>query len=106
MQKNANFYVDVTSMTTLKEKYDEIIEIDENIHIRFNDAGHMLGSAMIEVWVTEDGKQQKIVFSGDIGNKDLPFLMGYLMFMAVLTLIGTLISDILYAVVDPRIRYN
>ena len=32
--------------------------------------------------------------------------MGYLMFMAVLTLLGTLISDILYAVVDPRIRYN
>ena len=41
-----------------------------------------------------------------VGNKDLPFLMGYLMFMAVLTVIGTLISDILYAVVDPRIRYN
>ena len=41
-----------------------------------------------------------------VSNKDLPFLMGYLMFMAVLTLLGTLISDILYAVVDPRIRYN
>ena len=41
-----------------------------------------------------------------VQNKDLPFLMGYLMFMAVLTLLGTLISDILYAVVDPRIRYN
>ena len=41
-----------------------------------------------------------------VHNKDLPFLMGYLMFMAVLTLLGTLISDILYAVVDPRIRYN
>ena len=38
--------------------------------------------------------------------KDLPFLMGYLMFLAVLTLLGTLISDILYAVVDPRVRYN
>ena len=41
-----------------------------------------------------------------VNSKDLPFLMGYLMFMAVLTLLGTLISDILYAVVDPRIRYN
>lgn len=41
-----------------------------------------------------------------VSNKDLPFLMGYLMFMAILTLLGTLISDILYAVVDPRIRYN
>ena len=41
-----------------------------------------------------------------VNSKDLPFLMGYLMFMAVLTLVGTLISDILYAVVDPRVRYN
>ena len=41
-----------------------------------------------------------------VANKDLPFLMGYLMFMAILTLLGTLISDILYAVVDPRVRYN
>ena len=41
-----------------------------------------------------------------VSSKDLPFLMGYLMFMAVLTLVGTLISDILYAVVDPRVRYN
>lgn len=41
-----------------------------------------------------------------VHTKDLPFLMGYLMFMAVLTLIGTLLSDILYAVVDPRVRYN
>ncbi len=41
-----------------------------------------------------------------IGATDLPFLMGYLMFMAALTLLGTLISDILYAVVDPRVRYN
>ena len=55
-------------------KYDEIIDITPEIQVRFNDAGHMLGSAMIEVWVTEDGKQQKIVFSGDIGNKDLPLL--------------------------------
>lgn len=55
-------------------KYDEIIEIDENIHVRFNDAGHMLGSSIIEVWVKEDGKETKTVFSGDIGNNDIPLL--------------------------------
>ena len=54
--------------------YDEIIEIDENIHVRFNDAGHMLGSSIIEVWVKEDKKQIKTVFSGDIGNNDIPLL--------------------------------
>ena len=55
-------------------KYDEIIDIDENIHVRFNDAGHMLGSSIIEVWVNEDGKETKTVFSGDIGNNDIPLL--------------------------------
>ena len=55
-------------------QYDEIVEIDPNIHVRFNDAGHMLGSAIIEVWVTEDGKQTKAVFTGDLGNNDIPLL--------------------------------
>lgn len=55
-------------------KYDEIIQIDENINVRFNDAGHMLGSSIIEVWVKEDGKETKTVFSGDIGNNDIPLL--------------------------------
>ena len=55
-------------------EYNEIIEIDENIHVRFNDAGHMLGSSIIELWVNEDGKETKTVFSGDIGNNDIPLL--------------------------------
>lgn len=37
---------------------------------------------------------------------DLPFIMGFNIFLAVLTLLGTLLSDILYAVVDPRVRYS
>ena len=55
-------------------QYDDIVEIDDNISVRFNDAGHMLGSAIIEVWVTEDGKTTKAVFTGDLGNNDLPLL--------------------------------
>ena len=35
---------------------------------------------------------------------DIPFSMFYLTFIAVLTLLGNLIADILYAVVDPRVR--
>ena len=54
--------------------YDQIIEISEDIHVRFNDAGHMLGSSIIEVWVKEDEKEIKTVFSGDIGNNDIPLL--------------------------------
>ena len=55
-------------------KYDEIIEVNEDIKVRFNDAGHMLGSSIIEVWVTENEKTEKIVFTGDLGNNDLPLL--------------------------------
>ena len=54
--------------------YDEIIDIDENISVRFNDAGHMLGSSIIEIWVKEKGETKKIVFSGDLGNNDIPLL--------------------------------
>ena len=54
--------------------YDEIVEIDDNISIRFNDAGHMLGSAIVEIWATENGKTTKAVFTGDLGNNDLPLL--------------------------------
>ena len=55
-------------------KYDEIIDVAENIQVRFNDAGHMLGSSIIEIWVTENGKTEKIVFTGDLGNNDIPLL--------------------------------
>ena len=55
-------------------KYDEIIDITENIHVRFNDAGHMLGSSIVELWVDEDGKTTKTVFTGDLGNNDIPLL--------------------------------
>ncbi len=55
-------------------EYQDIYEIDENIRVRFVDAGHMLGSAIIELWVTENGKTTKTVFSGDLGNNDTPLL--------------------------------
>lgn len=56
------------------EPYDQIIELDDDIHVRFNDAGHMLGSSTIEIWIRENGENKKIVFSGDLGNNDIPLL--------------------------------
>ena len=55
-------------------KYDEIIELTPDINVRYNDAGHMLGSAIIEVWIRENGETKKIVFTGDLGNNDIPLL--------------------------------
>ena len=54
--------------------YDKIIELDDDIHVRFRDAGHMLGSSIIEVWIREEGINKKIVFTGDLGNNDIPLL--------------------------------
>lgn len=51
-------------------EYDRIFEIEEGVSVRFNDAGHMLGSAIIEVWVTEHGVTNKTVFTGDLGTGD------------------------------------
>ena len=69
-------YNDAIDSLALLERvqYDETFQIDQNIRVRFRDAGHMLGSAIIEVWVREDGKEQKIVFTGDLGNNDIPLL--------------------------------
>lgn len=54
--------------------YDREIEVCEGVKIRFTDIGHLLGSSSIEVWLTEDNVTKKIVFSGDIGNKNQPLL--------------------------------
>lgn len=54
--------------------YNAMVQVCEGVQIRFTDIGHLLGSASIEVWLTEDGRTKKIVFSGDIGNKNQPLL--------------------------------
>ena len=54
--------------------YEKTITPAEGIRVRFVDAGHLLGSASIEVIINEDGKEKKIVFSGDIGNLNQPLI--------------------------------
>ncbi len=54
--------------------YDEMIQVDEGVIVRFTDVGHLLGSASIEVFLTEADVSKKVVFSGDIGNTDQPLI--------------------------------
>jgi metallo-beta-lactamase family protein len=54
--------------------YGQRVDINDNMYFIMKDAGHMLGSAIIELYITEDGKQEKFVFSGDLGNLDMPIL--------------------------------
>jgi len=55
-------------------KYDTLIKIADNLNIRFRDAGHILGSSIIQVFVNEDNQEKKIVFSGDLGQWDVPIV--------------------------------
>lgn len=55
-------------------KYEEKIDVYDDLSIRFIDAGHLLGSSSIELTVTENGEKSVIVFSGDIGNTDQPII--------------------------------
>lgn len=54
--------------------YNEWIELFEGFKFRFIDAGHLLGSAITEILVNENRKESKLVYSGDLGNKDIPLL--------------------------------
>jgi len=49
-------------------EYEEDFEIDENISLKFTDAGHILGSAAVHLSIKEDGEIKRITFSGDVGR--------------------------------------
>ncbi len=54
--------------------YNQRIVIDDTFTLRFQDAGHILGSSIVEIWVEEEGEKIKIVFSGDLGRKNKPII--------------------------------
>ena len=55
-------------------EYGQMVDLCEGVQIRFRDAGHLLGSSMVEIWATENGVTKKLVFSGDLGNIDQPII--------------------------------
>ena len=54
--------------------YGAQMELNDEITVRFTDAGHLLGSASIEIWAKEGDVEKKLVFSGDIGNVNKPLI--------------------------------
>jgi metallo-beta-lactamase family protein len=55
-------------------EYSTKQKLNSDVTIIFRDAGHILGSAIIEAWVTDKGKTKKLVFSGDLGNPPAPLV--------------------------------
>jgi len=56
------------------ERYHHKFDVVHGVRARFRDAGHILGSCIVELWLTEGGDTRKLVFSGDLGNADVPVL--------------------------------
>jgi len=54
--------------------YQQKKRILPNVRLRLNDAGHILGSAIVELWLDDEGQQRKLVFSGDLGRSGMPIL--------------------------------
>ena len=54
--------------------YDQLFTVNDQMQAVFNDAGHILGSAITELWITEDEKTIKLVYTGDLGVNDRPIL--------------------------------
>lgn len=54
--------------------YDQRVEIAPGVQVRLVDAGHVIGSASVELTVEEDGRKKIVVFSGDLGPRGAPLL--------------------------------
>ncbi|WP_425057738.1 Ribonuclease [Sporomusa carbonis] len=54
--------------------YDSEVKLADEITVKFREAGHILGSSMVEIWVTENNETAKFLFSGDLGQPDQPII--------------------------------
>jgi len=54
--------------------YEEAVLLGEGVKATFHDAGHVLGSSMIKITVSQNGESRVILFSGDVGRWDKPIL--------------------------------
>jgi len=66
--------VDAVVRQLVRIRYDQPRELLPGIHVRVREAGHILGSSSIELFVEEGAVRRKLVFSGDLGQYDTPIL--------------------------------
>jgi len=66
--------VDATVALFRPVQYEETLQVVPGVTAKFHDAGHILGSAIIELTVSDGGQTTTIVFSGDLGRSDTPIL--------------------------------
>ena len=54
--------------------YHQTVQVDDGLTVSFSDCGHLMGSAAVQLWLTDEGTTKKLVFSGDVGNLNQPIL--------------------------------
>ena len=78
LRETAPLYTVTQAETFLKQlraiDYNDKINLNDSVQCIFRDAGHILGSAIIEVWVKNKMGRKKFVFSGDLGQPDHPIV--------------------------------
>lgn len=85
--------------------YDVRETILPGISIRLRDAGHILGSAIVEIWLEEQGTTRKLVFSGDLGQNNVPILRDVtLIEEADLVIMESTYGDRLHQTIDNTFR--
>ncbi len=65
---------DLTIRQCLALPYEQLVDISPTVQLRFIDAGHILGSAMVQLRMGQAGRTYSITFTGDLGRRGLPFL--------------------------------
>ena len=55
-------------------EYNESMQVNDQVTFRFRDAGHVIGSSIVELYVREGEREIKTVFSGDLGQWDVPII--------------------------------
>lgn len=55
------------------QEFNQVFQLCSGVNVRFVHSGHMIGSSSIEIWATEGDETKKIVFSGDLGCKEIPY---------------------------------
>ncbi len=66
--------VEIAMQHFIGVQYDNSVEVSPGVIATFRDAGHILGSASIQLEITENGKQIRLGFTGDIGRDEMPIL--------------------------------
>ncbi|MEE9525029.1 MAG: MBL fold metallo-hydrolase [Candidatus Woesearchaeota archaeon] len=57
-----------------KVVYDQEVQVTPNIRATFHDAGHIIGSSIVELIINDNGEEKRLVFSGDLGQWDVPII--------------------------------